>query len=80
MTSLRKFHLWGLAFYVLACLWLPVACDPEPVEQKRNYSENRKPCREYHPSKKAYFGDLHVHTAHSFDAWAYQTRVTPAQA
>jgi hypothetical protein len=31
-------------------------------------------------SRRAYFGDLHLHTAMSFDAWSFGTKVTPDQA
>lgn len=39
----------------------------------------------YHPrippqGRRAYFGELHLHTTMSFDAWAFGTRVTPDQA
>lgn len=44
------------------------------------YSEAREPCAERDPLRKAYFGDLHVHTAFSFDAWTYDVRTTPAEA
>lgn len=44
------------------------------------YTETRAACAERDPLKKAYFGDLHVHTAFSFDAWTYDVRTTPADA
>lgn len=31
-------------------------------------------------SRRAYFGELHLHTAMSFDAWSFGTKVTPDQA
>ena len=32
------------------------------------------------PERRAYFGDLHVHTANSFDAYVFGTLATPADA
>jgi hypothetical protein len=40
----------------------------------------RPPCADHDPLRKAYFGDLHVHTALSYDAWTYNVRTTPEQA
>jgi len=37
-------------------------------------------CANYTPNKRAYFGDTHVHTSLSQDAWAFDTRTTPEQA
>ncbi|MBS0333449.1 MAG: DUF3604 domain-containing protein, partial [Proteobacteria bacterium] len=31
-------------------------------------------------SRRAFFGELHLHTVMSFDAWTFGTRVTPDQA
>jgi len=39
-----------------------------------------KPCRENHPLREAFFGDLHVHTGLSSDAWNYDVRVRPTDA
>jgi hypothetical protein len=44
------------------------------------YSEDRAPCADRDPHRRALFGDLHVHTAFSFDAWTYDVRTTPADA
>jgi hypothetical protein len=37
-------------------------------------------CYDYNPERNVYWGDLHVHTAYSMDAYMFDTRVTPAQA
>ena len=42
------------------------------------YSEDRVPCREQYETKKAMFGDLHIHTALSSDAFPDGTRTFPA--
>jgi len=43
-------------------------------------TEQREPCRDATPERRAFFGDTHVHTAYSFDAWGQGTRNTPADA
>ncbi len=37
-------------------------------------------CAAYSPQRRAFYGDLHVHTAYSHDAWAFDTRTTPDEA
>jgi len=34
-------------------------------------------CLAWSPERDAFFGDLHVHTAYSSDAWMFDVRVTP---
>ena len=34
----------------------------------------------YNPNRNVYFGDLHVHTKHSFDAYIFGTTATPDDA
>jgi len=41
---------------------------------------NTKRTVNYTPSNNAYFGDLHIHTSWSFDAFIYNTRTTPDDA
>ena len=45
-----------------------------------SYTEERAQCAEQYPTKKAFFGDLHVHTALSADAYPDGTRVYPKDA
>ena len=52
----------------------------EPEEITKNFEEDRETCLDRNSLKNLYFGDLHVHTQFSFDAWAYDIRVSPAQA
>lgn len=51
-----------------------------PAPDAGAYSEQRAPCADHDPNRKALFGDLHVHTAFSFDAWTYDVRSSPADA
>ncbi|MGH7896036.1 MAG: DUF3604 domain-containing protein, partial [Candidatus Binatia bacterium] len=44
------------------------------------YTEDREPCAQRSRLRNLYFGDLHVHTTLSFDAYAFDVRTTPAQA
>ncbi len=34
-------------------------------------------CADWNPEREAFFGDLHVHTSNSSDAWMFDVRVTP---
>lgn len=43
-------------------------------------TEEREPCSDYTPQRRPFFGDLHVHTAWSFDANSQDTRNKPADA
>ena len=64
-------------------LALAAACD-EPDEviagAEVTYTESRQPCAHRNPLRSLYFGDLHVHTRLSWDAYAYENRVTPKEA
>jgi len=61
-----------LGFIVLA------GCPEEPPPAPP--ADTREPCADVDPLRNLYWGDLHVHTAWSFDAWYEEVRTTPAQA
>ena len=43
-------------------------------------SEAREPCTRSDPFRNPYFGDLHIHTRFSADAYIFGTRVAPRDA
>ena len=69
----------AIRFGACACAVIALGgCELAP--QPAAYTEEREPCADHDPLRKAYFGDLHVHTAFSFDAWTYDVRTSPADA
>lgn len=58
------------------------SADAEPVSPRDGFArtEERLGCRDFDPLRKAFFGDTHVHTAISFDAWGQGTRGRPDDA
>lgn len=59
---------------------LLATCGPRlPEGAEPDYTETREACADRDPHRRAYWGDLHVHGAFSFDARNYGTTVTPEQ-
>ncbi len=75
-------------FRFLTCagtLLLMLGCSPAPSEQKQSAEPEKTAVRTEQsvpsdPLRNAYFGDLHVHTEFSFDAFLFGTRRTPDDA
>ena len=74
-------------FYLAISLSI-FACSNEKTaiesNKEKSATSNQQPATErtagYSESKNAYFGDLHVHTSWSFDAFIYNVRTTPTDA
>ncbi len=52
---------------------------PEPALPFER-TETREPCDEYDVHRRPFWGDTHIHTAFSFDAWGQGTRNRPREA
>ena len=64
----------------LLCL-LAAGCGGEVAVTAPSQSQSESvPCPQRNPLRNVYFGDLHVHTRNSFDAYLWDTRTTPMEA
>lgn len=66
-----------------ALVWVAMlswACGQNPDPPEPFYTEEREPCADRNPLRNAYFGDLHVHTRNSFDAYVWENRNDAATA
>ena len=69
------------AIYFILCFFLVAACSDSSNSKNVIKPEEVKPAVEKlnivrplpNPNKNAYFGDLHVHTGNSFDAYTFGT-------
>ena len=70
----------------LCCCLCLLACSEQKKEiadtttSKANPTQATAQTDDFNPSKNAYFGDLHIHTSWSFDAFIYNTRTNPDDA
>ncbi len=65
---------------LLSCLFLVSCAEPSPAEAPRRVPLPREACASRVDTRLPLYGDLHAHTAFSFDARSYETVVEPADA
>jgi hypothetical protein len=67
----------GMRSWLVGCLAVfAVACGGDGTD----VADGTPACTDHNPLRNVYFGDLHVHTALSFDAYAFDIRNTPDDA
>src|SRR5437867_8639646 len=64
---------WTSVLVLVALLGTARGAGPPPWAR----TETRAPCRTFELFRSPYFGELHVHTRFSADAYIFGTRVTP---
>jgi hypothetical protein len=82
-SAARWMAVWALG-WLAAGVW---GCGSEPIPEHeyRVAGEHARPvpeapCVDRDPLRKAFFGDLHVHTSLSSDAWMFDLRLLPDDA
>ena len=71
------FLMLGFGVALSGCANTPRISDTPPLV---TYTEQREVCADRSATRNPYFGDLHIHTAFSYDARPFGTEITPAEA
>ena len=75
MKLFKGLFFFGIAFFI-HCAAPVEYVEVAPIASLSDTSRTA----DYNPNKNAYFGDLHIHTSWSFDAFIYNVRTTPDDA
>lgn len=70
-------------FVLVLSSLLIISCnssDPNTESSSSRSTESTERTADYNEERNAYFGDLHVHTSWSFDAFIYNVRTSPEEA
>jgi hypothetical protein len=80
--NLTQLRWWGLAvaFWFASCAQPPQTSPVKPQEQAAAVTPAAADLSPSNPLRNVYFGDLHVHTRNSFDAYVFNVRSTPDDA
>ena len=74
-----RWHWVAATIFLAACSQPPPPTVPTPhPETAQSTNANNRPAP--NPLRNVYFGDLHLHTRNSFDAYIFNVRATPDDA
>jgi hypothetical protein len=71
-----RYLLVLIAVFLVSCSDSSQETKDFSIKEKKEYIKSK----DFNENKNVYFGDLHVHTKHSFDAFIFGTTNTPDDA